>query len=152
MHASQIVLFSDKLSFEAHAAGRHSQTQAKGGLWTPQWIAYANERNVQMETGQKHFVNRALRYFLLTWLGMENLEQSPRACPREFSYVCVCIHTEKCMRATCKFSDTVKDEMAETEECVANPTEFLTQLRLFISSFSPVLFSVLLLLHFKPKT
>lgn len=55
------------------------------------------------------------------------------------------------MRVTCKVSDTLQDEVAETEECFVNPRAFLTQVQLFISSFSPVLLSVTFFSGFKTK-
>lgn len=45
-------------------------------------------------------------------------------------------------RVTGKVSDTLRDKMVDAEECFANLKAFLTQVELFISSFSPALVSV----------
>lgn len=77
-------------------AGIHKFRQ-KEVLWTPLWISYANKHNIQMETGQKYFVNRALRYFLLDMVrDGKSVAKSYILSEKILIRICMCTH--KCMR------------------------------------------------------
>lgn len=78
-------------------AGIHKFRQ-KEVLWTPLWIAYANKRNVQMETGPKYFVKRASRYFLLDMVRDGKICSKALQLVRENSPTYIYVHTHRSAR------------------------------------------------------
>lgn len=100
-----------------------------------------NKHNVQMETGQKCFVNRALRYFLLDLVRDGKSVAKPHS-PSEKILLCMCAHTHvSAGEWHVKFLTCHKMGWGNWG-MLLNPRAFLTQVQHFMPSFSPGLFSV----------